>query len=612
MEQRITSVEQFLSQSSGQYRWVQQSPVLPDVWKAFESSAEGRVDVLITPHRGVRPAQAADIIRQRFEAAIKGSMTAAEKDRARVELALTNKIAHNQSFIAASVTLEELLKHIVPLSRWYQTKILPSLPGYLRSKKGGEKYKHLEKSVTLNDVESDEFESLVIWWLKLLSLASSVPDEESQRQNGSIERCKSLSSTKKEKEVCVFRVAPNRMAFNAGVDAIRTIKADAATRVFDIKTDSICWAVIDSGIDALHPAFKKPGQPSRVRQTYDFTRIRKIIALASTPGDAAEEELENSFNLTKTEARQIGRSLQNGGDINWEAMRPALQIKPTTAALKKYAESLNPHGTHVAGILGGSAVGKVEISGDPDDQTEFSGICPDIQLIDLRVLDKDGMSVDEEGRPEFDIIAALQFVTHLNSVGNDVRVNGVNLSIQLQHDPRNFACGQTPVCEECNRLMATGVVVVAAAGNLGIEKGTTIATTFEGAFRDISISDPGNAESIITVGSTHRKRPFEYGVSYFSGRGPTGDGRQKPDLVAPGEKVLGPVLDGRYEAMQGTSQAAPCVSGAAAILLARHAELIGDPKRVKEILCASATDLGRQREFQGFGLVDILRALQSV
>jgi hypothetical protein len=58
--------------------------------------------------------------------------------------------------------------------------------------------------------------------------------------------------------------------------------------------------------------------------------------------------------------------------------------------------------------------------------------------------------------------------------------------------------------------------------------------------------------------------------------------------------------------------AAPMVSGAAAILLARYRELVGNPRRVKEILCNSATDLERERHFQGHGLVDVLRALQSV
>ena len=57
-----------------------------------------------------------------------------------------------------------------------------------------------------------------------------------------------------------------------------------------------------------------------------------------------------------------------------------------------------------------------------------------------------------------------------------------------------------------------------------------------------------------------------------------------------------------------------CVEGksAAALLLGRYRELVGQPRRVKEILCSTATDLKRERTFQGAGLLDVLRALQSV
>jgi serine protease AprX len=54
------------------------------------------------------------------------------------------------------------------------------------------------------------------------------------------------------------------------------------------------------------------------------------------------------------------------------------------------------------------------------------------------------------------------------------------------------------------------------------------------------------------------------------------------------------------------------VSGVCALLMARHRELIGHPKRIKEVLMGTATDLGRERSFQGAGLVDALRALQSL
>jgi subtilisin family serine protease len=175
----------------------------------------------------------------------------------------------------------------------------------------------------------------------------------------------------------------------------------------------------------------------------------------------------------------------------------------------------------------------------------------------------------------------------------------------------NFACGWTPVCEEAERVVAAGVVVVAAAGNLGYHRYMTEQGAEDG-YRSISITDPGNAEAVLTVGATHSHRPHTYGTSYFSSRGPTGDGRLKPDLLAPGEKIEGPIPGGGKRRLDGTSMAAPHVSGAAALLMARHRELAGQPARVKDVLCKSATDLGREPYFQGHGLVDVLRALQSV
>jgi hypothetical protein len=72
------------------------------------------------------------------------------------------------------------------------------------------------------------------------------------------------------------------------------------------------------------------------------------------------------------------------------------------------------------------------------------------------------------------------------------------------------------------------------------------------------------------------------------------------------------LLDSGWGELDGTSMAAPHVSGAAAMLMARYDELIGEPQRIKRILCESATDLNRERSFQGHGMLDVLRAFQSI
>ena len=81
------------------------------------------------------------------------------------------------------------------------------------------------------------------------------------------------------------------------------------------------------------------------------------------------------------------------------------------------------------------------------------GVCPDLELYDLRVLPDD----PNDKADEFTIIAALQFIRHLNAHKDLMVVHGVNLSLSVPHDVANYACGRTPVCEECERVVASGV-----------------------------------------------------------------------------------------------------------------------------------------------------------
>ena len=147
-------------------------------------------------------------------------------------------------------------------------------------------------------------------------------------------------------------------------------------------------------------------------------------------------------------------------------------------------------------------------------------MCPDIQLYDFRVLD------DDEKNTEFAIIGALQYIRYVNERHSYTTIHGANLSLSIPHNVRNYACGRTPVCIECQRLVDSGVVVVAAAGNRGYQRFETKDGPFEN-YAAFSITDPGNADDVITVGATHGNWPHTYGVSFFSSRGPTGDGRHE-------------------------------------------------------------------------------------
>ena len=147
--------------------------------------------------------------------------------------------------------------------------------------------------------------------------------------------------------------------------------------------------------------------------------------------------------------------LAEGDAIDWRIVGPLLEVAhdegytPPPATLD--------HGTHVAGILGGSWTH----TDDRDTTFELRGVCPDIRLYDIRVISAKGVG------GEFAIMSAMQFVRWLNSTHATQGVHGTNLSLSIRHDISNYACGRTPVCEEAERLVAAGVVVVTAAGNLG-------------------------------------------------------------------------------------------------------------------------------------------------
>ena len=617
--QRETIEHLFYGRPEHQRRFTQDFPVLPDVWIEYGKDPKARIEVLLTPHNESDAPTVARALRQRLAKEATGP--------------IAGRVLYNESVVMAALSFPELLRCALPLTAWWQRAVAPTHQDWTRRalvKLAG----RLAAFTPGSRVVTTDPRLI----LKLIRIVGAIEMERQGRDTrgmkldgapskGEVEAFASLFdglADPGDESGLLWSISLNRRASTSVWRSRLTVKADAAARLFESRSTGIRWAVLDTGIDAAHPAFArrdaagvklKPSQKrrgpapqpdelnSRIVRTFNFLRIKELLnpdAELPAPG----RKTRSAADAALAEQRvQLRNSLQRGRAIDWDLLEPFLRVPHTVAGYVKPA--FDAHGTHVAGILAGHWP---EAATTTPMREPIVGVCPDLELYDLRVLPDD----PNDQADEFTVIAALQFVRHLNAHKDLMVVHGVNLSLSVPHDVANYACGRTPVCEECERVVAAGVVVVTAAGNRGFNKAAEASDGAVGDYRYISITDPGNADGVITVGSTHRMMPHNYGVSYFSSRGPTGDGRTKPDLVAPGERIDSCSLNGYVETMDGTSMAAPHVSGAAALLMSRHRELIGQPRRIKEILCQTATDLGRERRFQGAGMVDVLRALQSV
>lgn len=603
-------------------RQLQDSPVLGDVWIEYAMKPTQAIDLLITPDRQAPAGRIASSISKR--------VAAMDLPRKPDE---ESQVAYLQGLVAARLFFAELLRIVVPMTNWWsETKIKEGVNKYSEDVDLLEEKLQAVVDWTQADSDADLKKASEVFGTftsleRYISLAGIILWASSKTNNkrslgagDAISKLKSAAPIVKalgqafssiEKDLSdptkvprVWQVSLNRKASPALQRSVPAVKGDAARTLFNVKCENITWAVLDSGIDGSHPVFKDKNNKSRILKAFDFSNIRKIVSLdnlnTETPAFKARltelrtgRENDLSVKDAKSILKQLAEDAEQDRPLHWESVERFITIDPTEKTPSK-------HGTHVAGIIGANAGQQSGTESSFND-----GMCPDIKFYDFRVLAK---SIEDT---EFAIIAALQYLRYINQRHTYLSIHGANLSLSIPHDVRNFACGRTPICNECERLVESGVVVVAAAGNLGYQRFETKDGSYEG-YTAFSVTDPGNADGVITVGATHRYKPHTYGVSFFSSRGPTGDGRLKPDLVAPGERIESSLPNGEWGELDGTSMAAPHVSGAAAMLMARYDELIGEPRRIKRILCESATDLGRERSFQGHGMLDVLRAFQTI
>jgi len=660
-------IHRLLYETDHQRRFTLDNPIQADVWERFlllgqerqrrlaerpkASVTQPRVSLLLTPKltRGrdnEAPGSAAfvaEALRRRVLGLAPGVPRLQTTSEADNQALAAMRIAATEQYVAVDLTFRELIDLLVPLTDWWwrtenrELRDCAKRPGQWPKQPSAKRFLVLatlaERLLSKEPAAQDELEQLFQFFepsqQEEFPEFGATPRQRGIRQRQTVPTLPPIALPEDfwaSSDTLRMRLGPAEqtpavpriwsiarnpraapVSLGPGFQGQKTVKADAARLLFNIKTAHLTWAIVDSGIDHSHPAFMKdPDQKTagrrgktratppahRVLDRIDFTKLRRLLSEEVSPKSLSPAKRESLLS--------IRRRNENGRPLDWALIEPLIrEPKPDPP------KSL--HGTHVAGILAGN-MPDGPTPGEPEDG--LMGICPDINLLDLKVFPEPNEE-DADPGDGFAIIAALEYLDWLNRDRSKPIVHGVNLSVSVPHRVDAHACGRTPVCQAAERLVNNGTVVVAAAGNAGFEAGISN-TSLGNGYQDVSITDPGNAEAVITVGATHRSEPHTYGVSYFSSRGPTGDGRRKPDLVAPGEKILSAAPGGGVELQDGTSMAAPHVSGVAALLMARYPELIGQPRRIKEILMATATDLGRERDFQGAGLVDALRALQSV
>jgi serine protease AprX len=253
------------------------------------------------------------------------------------------------------------------------------------------------------------------------------------------------------------------------------------------------------------------------------------------------------------------------------------------------------HGTHVAATLAGDGEARVD--------RKLRGVAPGAALVGVKVLSAAGVGTSAS------VIAGIQWAANHKALYG---IEAINISLGAP----GCSSGTDAVSAAVNAAVSSGLVAVVSAGNEG--PGTC------------TIGSPGAAADALTVGAmadlgaNDPAGGFGPGFyqGWFSSRGPTGDGRIKPDISAPGVDVASAQQGTTtgYMTESGTSMAAPFVAGAALLMLDVNPLLT--PQEVKQAIKATAVDWGRggsglvagssgaDIEY-GAGRLDVYAALQS-
>ena len=203
----------------------------------------------------------------------------------------------------------------------------------------------------------------------------------------------------------------------------------------------------------------------------------------------------------------------------------------------------------------------------------------------------------ETNREEDNLVAGLEW---MESEGVDV----VNISLgysEFDRGQRSYAVsdmdGDTGITTiAADKAAALGVVVVTSAGNEGRCSSPQFCWYY--------VTTPADADSVITVGAVDARS----NVASFSSRGPTADGRRKPDVAALGVFAYVGDRGNRFKYSNGTSFSAPLVTGVVAQVLQANPDL--GPIAVRDILRQTAHQADKPDNVLGWGVVNAGEAVR--
>lgn len=238
------------------------------------------------------------------------------------------------------------------------------------------------------------------------------------------------------------------------------------------------------------------------------------------------------------------------------------------------------HGTHVAGCLAGN--GRLS-------KGRYQGICPNAKLVVLKVLNRAGL-----GEAKW-LIEALKYILN-NYKRWNIRI--VNLSLGVERDVGRESLSK--IQSLISEMIKRDIFVVCAAGNYGPKENT--------------IYGIGTMKDVITVGCYDGiyEKANSVNCRLFSGRGDRTSSIIKPDIVAPGTKIIscsnkleryrGKNYRNAYEEKSGTSMSAPIISGILLGILLNYPHLRFE--EVKRMILDATTDIGYEKTMQGNGFIN--------